>query len=146
MTKIQIQWLSLLTASFSKSRLRLCADFKSNSRLVGGLWWWERPDVVLIANKAEHFQRRPHKIVKHAQKKLRLFDHFVGLALNGLTLCRWSIILENISPSSSSIFSIKSVIDLIFILKTDFFFGITENKNESLLQLKNWTNIFVSLF
>ena len=37
------------------------------------------------------FERQPHKIVKHTQKIrqqqpncLRVFDHFVGLALKGL--------------------------------------------------------------
>ena len=41
----------------------------------------------------EPFKRQPHKIVKHTQRIRRLlltnclnvFDHFVGLALNGLT-------------------------------------------------------------
>ena len=31
------------------------------------------------------FERQPHKIVKHTQTICRLFDHFVGLALKGLT-------------------------------------------------------------
>ena len=70
--------------------------------------------------KAKTFNRQPHKIVKHTQTirrksgqiVLRVFDHFVGLALKGLSLSTRRNHCQRLSSPQSSLTPFQQDLDL----------------------------------